>query len=150
MNATDITLPTDNDAEAAKAAVGVLRGVQTGEGTVVHLRPVGRGEDVEVTLPPEAIRVLVRVLAHMANGDAVTVLPVHAELSTQEVADFLNVSRPHVVKLLEQGNIPFRKVGTHRRVLLADVLEYRHKDDERRRAILDELTREAQEMGLGY
>ena len=149
MNATDFTLPTDHDAEAAKAAVELLRGVQTGEGTVVHLRP-GRGEDVEVTLPPEAVRVLVRVLAHMANGDAVTILPVHAEMTTQEVADFLNVSRPHVVKLLEQGDIPFRKVGTHRRVLLADVMEYQKKDKARRRSILDELTREAQELGLDY
>ena len=136
---------------AARVAVDALRAVQGVAGrTVVCLGTVAGDGEVTIALPDEAVRVLVRVLAHMADGDAVTVLPVHAELTTQEAADFLSVSRPHVVKLVEMGALPFRKVGTHRRVLLSDLLEYQQRDQARRRAVLDELTREAQELGLDY
>jgi len=80
----------------------------------------------------------------------VTVLPVHTELTTQKAAELLRVSRPHLIKLLEEGEISFRKVGTHRRVALEDVLEFDRKDRERRVQIADELSREAQELGLDY
>jgi excisionase family DNA binding protein len=119
MNAAELAVPADGMVAAARIAVEALRGAQ---GAVIHLGTVAGGGEVTVALPDEAVRVLVRVLSHMADGDAVTVLPVHAELTTQETADVLSVSRPHVVKLLETGALPFRKVGTHRRALLSDVL----------------------------
>ena len=151
MNTIDVNLPTEHEAEAAKIAIEALRGLNaTSQAAFVRVLPADRGNQIEVTLPPDAVRALLRVLTHMANGDAVAVMPVHVELTTQEVADFLNVSRPHVVKLVEEGNIPCRKVGTHRRILLADAVEYRKKDHARRKAILDDLTREAQELGLDY
>ncbi|MBN9355348.1 MAG: helix-turn-helix domain-containing protein [Herbaspirillum huttiense] len=103
-----------------------------------------------VELPTSALRLLVQILAELADGNAVNVVPVHAELTTQEAADLLNVSRPHFVKLLEDGLIPFHRAGKHRRVKFADLMRYKQ---ERRRIsteALDELAQQAQELGMGY
>jgi excisionase family DNA binding protein len=90
------------------------------------------------------------ILAEIAQGHAVSVLSVRTELTSQQAAELLNVSRPYMIRLLEEGKIPFRLVGQHRRVRLDDIMAYKRKDDDVRRRIADELTADAQELGMGY
>lgn len=104
------------------------------------------GQAVEL---PETVVALLRQLIHdLAQERAVTVVAVGKELTTQEAADILNVSRPFLIKLLEQGEIPFTMVGTHRRIPVSDLLAYKQHRDEARRQALDELTQISQEMGM--
>jgi excisionase family DNA binding protein len=104
------------------------------------------GEELEI--PDSVYEVLMQVVQEMDQGHGVTLMPEHAELSTQRAAEMLNVSRPHLVSLLEQGEIPFHKVGRHRRVRLADLLAYRDLRDSNRRRLLKKMTEDAQEAGL--
>jgi len=102
-----------------------------------------------LVLPAAAVQLLQFVLAQMAGGNAVTLLPVHAELTTQEAADLLGVSRPYLVKQLERHVLPYRTVGTHRRVLLSDLLAYQQKVRRQQNQALQDLADESQDMDLG-
>ncbi|PYC20249.1 DNA-binding protein [Aquipseudomonas alcaligenes] len=103
-----------------------------------------------VQLPAFALRLLDEILSELAMGNAVKVVPIHAELTTQEGADLLNVSRPHLVKLLDENVIPHTKVGRHRRVKFADLMDYKQRRTAESRQALDELAAQAQELGMGY
>jgi excisionase family DNA binding protein len=102
----------------------------------------------EVPLPTSMLEVLARAASELARGNGITVLPVAAELTTEEAAELLNVSRPFVVKLTDSGALACHKVGTHRRIHLRDVLAYKRKYQARARAALAELVDEAQELGI--
>ncbi len=142
--------PTEEDVRQAKESTRRLaRHVGTRRGLHIQVLEDDRPVDT-LAIPAPAVRVLVDMLAEMAQGHAITVLPIHAELTTQRAADFLNVSRPFLVNLLERGAIPFRKVGTHRRVQLRDLIKYKHEIDSARRQTLRELAAQAQELDLGY
>lgn len=147
----DPITPTERESqlaeESSRALSSFVRDAE--EQTIRVLTESGRQEEA-VTIPAVAFRLLVNILTQMAQGNAITLIPVHAELTTQEAADLLNVSRPFLVKLLEEGEIPYRKVGTRRRVLYKDIAEYKRRIDERRRATLDELAAQAQELNMGY
>lgn len=108
------------------------------------------GEMRSIQLPTTVVQLLVDVLSEIGQGNAVSIIPIHAELTTQEAADLLNVSRPYFVQLLEKGEIPFRRVNTHRRVRYQDVIEYKKRTDEARTRALDDLAAQAQELGMGY
>ena len=101
-----------------------------------------------VDIPKTAIQLLRRILKHMAHGKGVTVTALDSELTTRQAADLLQVSRTHLVHLLEEGRISFRKVGSHRRVRVEDILAYRSETKFHRREALDELTALDQELGL--
>lgn len=104
----------------------------------------------KIALPRAAVRVLAETLRHFAEGREVVVTALDEELSTQEAAAHLKVSRPFLIKLLEAGEIPHRKVGKHRRVLRSDVESYKRRDDAKRLAVLNELAAQAQELKMGY
>ena len=151
MTTAEIELPTEEVAEEAREALRPLSElVRAHDFEDVLLRAQRDSDQVEVRVPRAAYRLFLEVLAQLSNGNAVTIVPVHAELTTQQAAELLNVSRPFLVQLLEKAVIPYRKVGTHRRILAEDVLAYKRKDDERRRAIARELTELADGMGTGY
>lgn len=143
----DVTTPTAESARVAETALRTLTGREIG-GASLHVREDGK--DTAIELPDEVLSLLVQVLGQMANGNGVRVVPVHAELTTQQAADILNVSRPHLVKLVEGGAMPFHLVGTHRRIKLGDLLVYKAGFEAEQDAYLAELTAEAQKLGLGY
>lgn len=104
----------------------------------------------ELILPKSMTEFLVRILTELSNGNMVDIVPVHAELTTQEAANHLNVSRPFLIKLLEQGKIPYHKVGTHRRILFAELRSFMADQETKREAAMTEMAALNQELGLGY
>jgi excisionase family DNA binding protein len=109
-----------------------------------------QGFDEVVIIPLKALQLLNSIISNMAQGKSIALMPTDAEVSTQQAAEILNVSRPHVIKLLEKGEIPHKKVGSHRRILLQDILNYESTFKSDRRKKLDYLAKEAQQLNLGY
>lgn len=144
--------PTPDEARQAEVSsrmLDKLRG-KAGKG-VVRLRVEVTDEpEAAVTIPLAAFRLLTDILTEMAKGNAITLIPIHAELTTQQAADLINVSRPFLIERLEKGEIAFRKVGKHRRVLFADLMRYKHAMDGDRLKALEKLSAVDQELGLGY
>lgn len=149
---TTLELPSPETVLEAKAALRKLAplAAPARPTSVVRVRAEAAGPEQAVVVPRQAFELFLEVLGQLANGNAVTILPVHAELTTQQAAELLNVSRPYVVRLLEEQVIPYRKVGSHRRLRAADVLAYKHGNEARRKQVLDELTADAQKHDLGY
>lgn len=106
--------------------------------------------DEVVSIPLKALKLLKAIISNMAQGKSIALMATDAEITTQQAAEILNVSRPHIIKLLEKGEIPFKKTGSHRRILLQDILEYESKFKIKRRKKLDALAKEAQTLNLGY
>jgi excisionase family DNA binding protein len=140
-------LPTDEEIAQAKEASRQFARLLPDDQQ--PLRLVTRDNQHEmISIPPGAVRLFMDVLTQLGQGRGVTILPEKVELTTQDVADYLNVSRPYVVKLIDSGKLPARMVGTRRRVALADLVKFDEADRKSRRAALDEIARLDQELEL--
>lgn len=140
-------VPEAVEVDAAEAAAPLLREYLAHHSDPVIRIGIGEGEQ-EVVLPRSAVDLLARVLTQMAQGRGATVVPADAELTTQQAADLLNVSRPFLIGLLEADEIAYRKVGKHRRVRAQSLFAYLARDDQSRRDAAEELTRMGREMNL--
>ena len=136
-------IPSERDVALADRAGRAL------EALVEGTQPVSaRFGNETVELPVPALRLLQEILDRMAHGKGVALTPLHAELTTRQAAELLQVSRTHLVQLLDAGRIPCRKVGSHRRVRAEDILAWRRETELRRREALDGLTARDQKLGL--
>lgn len=140
----ETAMPTAQDTELAAQASQVLASKAEAD---VRVRV---DDNTEVMLPKAATRLLHYLLAQMSLGNAVTLIPIHAELTTQEAANYLNVSRPYLIKLLKAGRIPYHMAGTHRRIKFTDVEEHRKNVEKTSQDAMEELAKQAQELGMGY
>ena len=146
----DPVAPTEAEANLARESSRRLAHCQ-GARNGLRLQIVEDGGSGEtLAIPDSAFRLLVHILTEMAQGNAVTMIPVHTELTTQQAAEILNVSQPFLVKLLDEGKIPCRKAGTHHRVLFSDLMTYKKQNDQQRFQALEELSALDQELGFGY
>jgi excisionase family DNA binding protein len=146
------------DDEPVAASAGETRQIEmlrealdgpSARASAARLLAAAGGEPIE--MPGSVLELLGRVVRALAEGDAVAVLPIHAELTSQEAADLLNVSRPYLISILDAGALPCaRTTGRHRRLRLVDVLAYKHVRDAQRRDALDQMSAEAERLGLRY
>jgi excisionase family DNA binding protein len=137
-------LPSKEDSALAQEASRAIATKQPSE------LKVKLDDGQELLLPKSATQLIAHLLTEMALGHAVTIIPIDTVFTTQEAADYLNVSRPHLVSLLEGKKIPYHKVGTHRRIRFQDLVEYEASFEERRREIMDELAAQAEQEDMGY
>ena len=146
-----MSLPVEREMQAAVQGQRALAAYLATQFETQHIQIFDdKNQAHQVELPTSALRLLVDILAELADGNAVKVVPVHAELTTQEAADLLNVSRPHLVKLLEEGAVPFHKTGKHRRIRFADLMQFKADRDRSSEQAMEELVRQAQELNMGY
>ena len=133
--------------EAARAAADRLAQAANGDEALKYYIYDTQNEE-PIELPAGAAVILRDLLANMSRGHGITMFPRLAELTTVEAADILNVSRPYLIKLLDEGKMPYRMVGSHRRIPLRDVMSYKAESDKRMDEAMDELVALSQELGL--
>lgn len=138
-------LPDELESSTASEAVVAIASAMKNHGDL-PIKIEMDGSQVEVKLTNSLGELVLDLLSHVARGELVTLVPYSAELTTQKAADLLNVSRPFLTKLLENGEIPFHRVGSHRRVKVEDLLRYKDRRDSRRASALDDLQRLGQEF----
>ncbi|MFN0166545.1 MAG: excisionase family DNA-binding protein [Bryobacteraceae bacterium] len=141
--------PSAQDAALARTCRQLLSRYAKGKGPLA-LRVKDSRQERPIELPIGAVGLLLDILDAMAAGRGVTILPENSELTTVQAARALNVSRPFLIKLLDEGALPHRKVGRHRRIRIEDVMAYKKAVDQKREEVLDQLAREAQEQDMGY
>lgn len=140
--------PTEADQEAVQTALQVLSEghfTESSQNLILEI-PQNHRDNLRIELPASFSEIILELIRETAAGKQVQLITEHAEITTEEAAHILNVSRPHIIKLLECGKIPYRTVGKHRRVELEGLLQYREQNRHRKHQVLDELTALGQEM----
>ena len=146
-----LNLPVEREVKAAIEGKRALAAYLATQFETQHIQIFDQQNQAhQVELPTSALQLLMDILAALAEGNAVKVVPVHAELTTQEAADLLNVSRPHMIKLLESGEISYHKTGKHRRVRFADLMDYKSRRDTASEQAMALLAEQAQALRTGY
>jgi excisionase family DNA binding protein len=149
--ASEIDAPNAHEVKAAVHGREALRAFLATRLETQHIQIFDEQHQVhQVELPTSALRLLDQILAELAQGHAVKVVPVHTELTTQEAADMLNISRPHLIKLLDRAELPFHRTGKHRRIKFADVQAYKNTRDRASEDAMTALAQQAQELRMGY
>ena len=144
------TLPKTDQRLAKSSLSSIEKVLKNQQKSVKSIELTVTGDEARVTLPGKVLEHLQKILQSMAEGKTVSLIDNDEELTTQEAADILNTSRPYLVKLLESGEIPFTKVGKHRRVRFEDLNAYKKKRQREREHRLKELVKQAQELDMGY
>lgn len=148
---TATKLPSAEEMALAKLGSQELSAVIEINGEAQRIIVVDKsGKTHEVTIPTSALNMMIEMLTQLGQGNSVSITPIHAELTTQEGADMLNMSRPTFIKLLDSGDIPFSRTGNRRKVAYADLMSYKSCLEEKRLATLAELSALDQEMEMGY
>jgi excisionase family DNA binding protein len=140
--------PDESDVSTAIAALPHIKDYLASHPSGAIELVVADDPQETLVVPRGAVELLARILAHMADGQGVSVVPAHAELTTQQAAALLNVSRPFLIGLLDAHEIEYRRIGKHRRIKAQSLMAYMALDDQKRRQAADELTRLNQELGL--
>lgn len=141
--------PGDVDVDVADRAARRIRDYLTSHPDDALLEMLGEtGDDDALVIPRPTVIMFAQILDLLGQGRGVQIIPKEAELTTQQAAGMLNVSRPYLIGLLESGKIPFRKVGRHRRITCEALMAYQRRDDLERRAAADDLTELSEELGL--
>lgn len=148
MGKSSHNLPQAAEIEAARQALRALCRLERDGDTLLRVEVPGGKKPVTALVPQSAFDAFLKILQQMSSGEDVMVFRQDAELTSQQAANILNVSRPYLNKLLEEGEIPFRKVGRHRRIQAMDVLEYKQQAYKKSGEALDELARLSEELGL--
>lgn len=141
----EINSPSKKDKKLAQSSVDVLKNLNVGKNSAKLVI-----NETQVELPVSAVKLLLEALGQLAQGNALTMIPRHASLTTQEAADLLNVSRPYLVKLLDSGEIPFTRTGNRRKLLAEDLFRYKNLTTKRSNQAIDELVEQAQNLGMDY
>lgn len=139
-------MPSEQEAELAAAGSRILAAC-SGKGETATLRLIDNNTDL--TVPVKAIHMLADILNQMAMGNAISIIPIHAELTTQQAADMLNVSRPFLInKILDEGKLPFHTSGSRRKIYFKDLMQYKQKQKEESKKILAELAQMSQDADM--
>lgn len=155
--ANQLSLPSEYEAMVAHETASKLASIlneKNKEAFIVDFKSENgkkqQGKEKTLTIPARAMHLLLDVLKEIAKGHAVTLVPHQSEFTTQQAADFLNVSRPFVVKLIDENKLPAHRIGRHRRIRFEDLLLYKKQMDKERENALEALTRETEALGIEY